>query len=202
MRRKLLSYVIASILMMIGFAVVYVLFQPYLRARNLLSQISALRVGESSFNEAKRLGIKLGSQGNDPCLPSDCYWTFEVDNFKLPTLWRGQGIRFVAIVRAQDSVVSEQHFELQIGTGFNIQTADFWERENWPNFPKQFIVGTQSAPISPHYRSYVKLTPAIPSDVRERYLAFNLNCLWKYHGCADAKELLPTVDWNEQSQSQ
>jgi len=195
MRRSLLLCSIVLVAIAAGTAVSYELFQPYLRARNLRSQIAALQVGKSGFEQAKHVGMALGSQGNDPCLPTDCYWTFEVDNFKLPAAWRGEGIRFVAGFRVQDSIVSEQHFVLQIGTGINAQTADFWERETWPHFPKQFIVGTQSSQTFPHFRSYVNLTPATPAHVRERYLSINFNCLWKYQGCKDAEELLPTIEW-------
>lgn len=195
MRKYFLLHAIVGVAMIAGVIAIYELFQPYIRARSLLSEIAALQVGKSDFEEAKRTGARLGSQGNDPCLSADCYWAFEVDNFKLPAAWRGEGTRFVAVFRVQNSIVSEQHFVLQIGTGYDAQTADFWERETWPHLPKQFIVGTQSSEIDPHFRSYVDLTPATPVDVRERYLSFNLNCLWKYHGCSDAKELLPTVDW-------
>jgi len=195
MRKRVLLFAIVSVTVIVGAIVLYDLFQPYVRARHLLSKIDALQVGESSFEEAKRVGMVLGSQGNDPCLPADCYWTFTVDNFSIPAMWRGEGTRFIAGFRVQNSVVSEQRFMLQIGTGFDAQTAEFWERETWPNFPKQFIVGTQTTPTRPHFRSYVNLTPATHADIRERYLSFNLNCFWKYRGCRDAKELLPTVDW-------
>ncbi len=195
MRKDLLLCSIVLVGIAAGAAVSYVLFQPYLRARSLRSEIAALQVGRSSFEEAKRVGNRLGSQGNDPCSPVDCYWTFTTDNFEFPNLWRGEGARFIAGFRVQDSVVSEQRFMFQIGTGFKAQTAEFWERETWPHYPKQFMVGTETSSDYPHFRSYVNLTPATPADVRERYLSFNLNCLWKYQGCKDAEELLPTIDW-------
>ena len=195
MKRRSLQLTIAMAAIVISAVGLYELFLPYLRARSALSRISALQVGSSSFEEAKRVGKRLGSQGNDPCTPLDCYWTFTIDNFEFPTVWRGDGARFIAGFRVQNSVVSEQRFMFQIGTGFNAQTATFWERESWPHYPKQFIVGTETSSLYPHFRSYVNLTPATPADVRDRYLSFNLNCLWKYHGCKDAEELLPTIDW-------
>jgi hypothetical protein len=195
MKRNLMLFAIVLVAMLLGTVVMFNLCRPYLRARTLLSRISTFQIGKTTFEEAQRVGKELGSTGNEPCTPEDCYWTFSVDNFKIPALWRGEGERFIAGFRVQSSVVSEQHFMFQIGTGYNAQTADFWERESWPHFAKPFVVGTQSAPSSPHYRSYVKLTPATPPVVRERYLAFDLNCLWKFHGCTDARELLPTVDW-------
>jgi hypothetical protein len=200
MRRNFLLFAIVSVATVVGAVVLYHLFQPYMRARNLLSQVSTLQVGSSSFEDAERVGKRLGSPGNDPCLPVDCYWTFSIDNFKVPTAWRGEGTRFVAGFRVQNSVVTEQRFMFQIGTGFNPQTAEFWERQTWPHYPKQFIVGTQTTENNPHYRSYVKLTPAASADVRKRYLSFNFSCLWKYGGCKDAQELLPTVDWKSASQ--
>lgn len=154
------------------------------------------QVGHSNFEEAKQLGKRLGSEGNDPCSPVDCYWTFEVDNFKFPSIWRGQGVRFIAGFRVQNSVVSEQRFMFQIGTGVDAQTAQFWERETWPHVPHQFYVGGETTTVNPRFRSNVLLTPAAPADLRSRYLSLNLNCFWKIHGCADAGELLPTVDWN------
>lgn len=195
MKKTFLRYAIVLAVMAVGVVVLYELFQPYLRARSLLSQISVLQVGSSSFDEAKRVGRRLGSQGNDPCTPLDCSWTFSVDDFKFLTVWRGEGVRFIAGFRVQNSVVSEQRFMFQIGTGVNAQTATFWERETWPHYPKQFIVGTETSSVYPHFRSYVNLTPATPPDVRGRYLSFNFNCFWKYHGCKDARELLPTIDW-------
>jgi len=195
MRKGFLLCSIVVVAIVAGIAVSYGLLQPYLRARDLRSQIAALQVGRSSFEEAKRVGNRLGSEGNDPCSPVDCYWTFAIDNFEFPSVWRGEGARFIAGFRVQNSVVSEQRFMFQIGTGFKAQTADFWERETWPHYPKQFVVGTETSSDYPHFRSYVNLTPATPADVRERYLSFNLNCLWKYQGCKDAEELLPTIDW-------
>jgi len=193
MKRILLGCALA-LAMALGIAV-YLPSRPYARARSLLSQVSALQVGGSSFDEAKRVGRRLGSEGNDPCSPLDCYWTFSVDNFKVPELWRGEGVRFIAGVRVQNSVVAEQRFMLQLGTGVNAQTAQFWEREAWPHLPNQFYVGGETTPVRPHFRSNVFLTPATPAGVRNRYLSFNLNCFWKYRGCRDAGELLPTIDW-------
>jgi hypothetical protein len=195
MKRIVLVGIIALVAMVICAVVFYDFLQPYLRARNLLSQISALQVGRSNYLDSQQVGKRLGSLGNDLCIPADCYWTFSVDNFKIPILWRGEGVRFIGGFRVQSSVVTEQRFMLQIGTGFDAQTATFWERENWPHYPKQFFVNVETTPDHPHFRSYVNLTPATPADLRDRYLSFNLNCLWKYHGCKDAEELLPTIDW-------
>jgi hypothetical protein len=195
MRKRLLLLASTFTVAIISMVAIYHLLKPYARARELLTKVASLKVGSSSFAEAKQMGMTLGSAGNDPCSPADCYWTFSVDNTKLPGVWRGESEHFIAGFRVENSVVSEQRFMFQIGTGVDAQTAEFWERETWPHYPKQFVVGTETSPTRPRFRSYVNLTPATPADVRERYLTFNLACLWKYHGCKDAGELLSVVSW-------
>ena len=173
----------------------FYLFRPSMRARSVLSQVSALQVGKSGFLDAQHIASQIGATSSDFCSPAYCSWGIRIDNLALPEQWRGPGAAFMARFQVRNSLVTEQGFMFQIGDGENAQTAEFDEQDNWPNFPKQFIVGTQTTDNNPHYRSFVKLTPALPADVRQRYLSFDFNCLWKYGRCKNAQELLPTVEW-------
>jgi hypothetical protein len=50
----------------------------------------------------------------------------------------------------------------------------------------------ESRPYSNKFR--VLMTPRTSVEDWQRYTAFNYSCFWKYKGCRDARDLLPTAD--------
>jgi len=40
----------------------------------------------------------------------------------------------------------------------------------------------------------VYMPPRSSAEDWQRYTAFNYSCFWKYKGCKDARDLLPTAD--------
>jgi len=172
------------------------LLRPCNRARSLIVRVSAIEVGKSTFDEARRLAIQIRATPSDPCTPAGCTWSVRVDNSAIPVQWRGLGTIFSTQFQVSDSVVSERAFSFQIGTGPNISFAEVDERVHWRgNTTEPVFVSTQTAIGDPYYRAFVRLTPAAPPEIRKRYLSFNLSCLWKYGGCQNARDLLPTVVW-------
>ncbi len=45
-----------------------------------------------------------------------------------------------------------------------------------------------------YYQFVVQITPKVTTSDRKRYSDFDYGCLWRYHGCKDARELLPSAD--------
>lgn len=168
---------------------------PTVRAHKVLSSISDLQVDRSTFDDSRKVAASIGAIPSNACSPADCLWYIRIDNVAIPRIWRRREVSFSAEFQVRNAVLSERNFSMQVGTGQNVPLAEVEEQEHWRITPEPVFVTTQTTDGNPHYRVSVKLTPAAPPDVRRRYLSFNLNCLWKYGGCEDARDLLPTVDW-------
>jgi hypothetical protein len=188
--------IVVSGALLLGVVASAFLFLPSVRAHKVLADVRTLEVGKTTFDDANRVAIRIKAIPSTPCSPADCLWYVRIDNSTLPKQWRGPITMFSAQFRVKDSVISERAFSSQIGTGPNISIAEVDEQMHWRgNTTEPLFVTTQTAADTPHYRAFVRLTPAVSPDVRNRYLSFNLSCLWKHGGCGDAQELLPTVDW-------
>lgn len=188
--------IVVTVAVLLGAVASVFLFLPLIRAHKVLADVRTLEVGKATFDDANKVAIRIKAVPSAPCSPADCLWYVRIDNSTLPKQWRGPVTTFSAQFSAKDSVLSERAFSLQIGTGPNISFAEVDEQTHWRgNTTEPLFVTTQSAAETPHYRAFVKLTPAVSPDVRNRYLSFNLSCLWKYGGCGDAQKLLPAVDW-------
>jgi hypothetical protein len=91
-------------------------------------------------------------------------------------------------------------------TGFGIEGARidafspsavwFDEQEHWGrgNTPESVAAGWSTSELFRYYRFTVRMTPQATAEERRRYTAFDYGCLWRYRGCKDARELLPTAD--------
>ncbi|MGI4756202.1 MAG: hypothetical protein ACRYGF_05055 [Janthinobacterium lividum] len=89
------------------------------------------------------------------------------------------------------------------GYGVGLETDTFSpssitvdEQEHWGRMPTKepLLVGWRSSSLYRYYNFIIYMTPAASANDRPRYTAFNYGCLWKYKGCKDARELLPTAD--------
>ena len=181
-------------------------FRPFLRARAALRDVSALQVGKSTYGDARRILEKWESVPPD-CSAAECSWFLWIGNSRLPKWWRGDnGEIFSAGFHVTNGIVDKRGAGFWIGTGPNVSFASVdeqlhWKQEIADSFAgASFLVEPEFGRKTPDYRVYVRLKPDTPADIRSKYLAFDLNCLWKYQGCSNAAQLLPTVEWPEPPQ--
>lgn len=177
------------------------LLRPTIRARYLLSKLETLQLGRSTFEDAQRLAKQIGAKPTrfGPCNRSECEWDTRMDNSELPRWWRGSGEAFVVSFNVKDSIVVRKN----TGYGIGKETDTFFpsqvslqEQEHWRGAPRLEPVAAGWGP-SELYRYYmfqIYMTPKASAEDRRRYTSFNFNCFWKYKGCKDARELLPTAD--------
>jgi hypothetical protein len=200
-RRVIAASGCGLVVLLVALAAGYLL-RPYFLARALLRDVSSLQVGKSSFADAKRVAEKWDGTISDDCTPTQCSWHRWIDNFELPEWWRGEGEIFSAGFGVSDGIVDERGTAFWIGTGPGVSSASVQEKLRWKDsslyyfFGKTYLVEPQYSNDNPHYRVFVRLKSDAPLDIRKKYLSFDLNCLWKLHGCEDAKQLLPTAEWN------
>jgi hypothetical protein len=148
-----------------------------------------------------RIAKRWGVNTSDDCTPAHCSWHRWVENFELPEWWRGEGEIFSAGFDVSDGIVDERGTGFWIGTGPGVSSASVQEQLHWKDtmlyyfHGKTYLVEPQFTDDNPHYRVFVKLKSDAPQAIREKYFSFDLNCLWIYGGCTDAKQLLPTAEW-------
>src|SRR5215813_3184285 len=86
------------------------------------------------------------------------------------------------------------------GTGtdgsFHASTVSLEEQVHWGrgNTREPVQAGWYSTDLFRYYWFTVRMTPKASTEDRRRYTAFNYSCFWKFRGCRDARELLPTAD--------
>ncbi len=196
--RTALLYTAAALLLLLLAAAIY-LFLPTLRAHRLLSQVAALQVGKSTFAEAQSVAASMDAAPASSCSATECNWYRRIDNTSLPQSWIGQGTSLSLGFRVQNGIVTERALAYKIGSDvIPAPYVDIEERSHWyGKGPDPISIQTQWTAHIPRFSIFVLMVPAVPSETRTRYTSFNLSCLWKYNGCTDAKELLPTVDWKD-----
>jgi len=210
--RWLIVSVLASLIFVCGGYLLY----PSFRARYLFHELGSLQVGHSSFEDAQWLAKKLGAKPNGiglrPCDRSYCFWIADVSNARLPQWWRGSGVTFVLNFEAEDSVVVYKGAGYVIG----IDTSRRAPSEVWVGVKEQWLRtrrGDRLIMEQPTTKGWgmsyfernghredvstkfqVHMTPRSSAEDWRRYSAFNYSCFWKYKGCRDGRELLPTAD--------
>ncbi|HWE86565.1 MAG TPA: hypothetical protein VG267_16595 [Terracidiphilus sp.] len=177
------------------------LLYPSFHARYLFSELETLQLGRSSFEDAERLARKIHAQPyppNEPCNRSKCEWVKRIDNAYLPLWWRGTGEGFSVAFDVKDSLVVRKNTGFGIGLLGSIHPSqvELEEQEHWGPvpIPEPVKTGWQITEKFRYYLFIVYMTPKASVEDRRRYTAFNYSCFWKYQGCKDARELLPTAD--------
>jgi hypothetical protein len=190
------SLVVLTILLCGG----YLLF-PSLHARYLFNQLETLQLGHSTFEDAGRLARKIDAHPyppNEPCNPTKCEWVKRIDNAYLPLWWRGAGEGFSVVFDVKDALVVRKDTGFGIGTleAIHPSQVDLEEQEHWGRvpIPEPVKAGWGTSEKFRYYQFVVYMTPKASVEDRRRYTAFNYSCFWKYQGCKDARELLPTAD--------
>ncbi len=153
----------------------------------------------STFEDAQQLARTIGARPSNPCNQTDCEWEARVDNSDLPRWWRGKGESFVVAFDVKDSVVVRKNTGYGIGVvadGFSPSSVGVVEQERPGSAGRSQPVtaGWKATDLYRYYEFAVYMTPKATTEERRRYTSFNFNCFWKYKGCKDARELLPTAD--------
>jgi hypothetical protein len=214
---KTARLMLSLLVMLILLCGVYLLY-PSLRARYLFHELGALQVGHSSFGDAQRIAERLGAVPltPTPCNRTYCYWSSEyVSNARLPHWWRGSGVTFAIDFEVKDSVVRNKGAWYGIGivdrdsnyvpsSSVSVGVQEKWIFTRTPN---RVIVEPSTAagwginhveragsPEIASTRFQVHMTPRSSAEDWHRYTAFNYSCFWRYKGCKDARELLPSAD--------
>jgi len=193
------SRLIASlgfIVICIGIVGFFFLHFPELKAKYFLSELNSLQVGKSTFQDAQGVALRIHATQGIACGPNACTWVARISNLNLPERWRRTELTLVVGFEIRDSILVEKGAGLQFGTGTSVSFVHVDEKEHWRSASTEPVsVETQYTSDDPHYRAFVRMTPAASESDRKRYLSLNLHCLSKYGGCKDAAELLPTVEW-------
>jgi hypothetical protein len=213
-RDLLLPSILTSLLALLILLCGAYLFGPSIRARYLFHELGSLQLSHSSFEDAQRLAKKLGAKPSSlsPCDRSYCYWSADVNNARLPSWWRGSGVTFVIDFEVKDSVVVNKGASYAIGIDpytFTPSMVSVGEQEKWLRTRREdrdiverptekgwgisyFEKNGHREGVSTKFQ--VHLTPRSSAEDWRRYTAFNYSCFWKYKGCRDARDLLPTAD--------
>ena len=87
-------------------------------------------------------------------------------------------------------------YGIGVDGSFHPSMVTFEEQEHWPqrNAREPVETGWGSSDWYRYYQFGVRMTPKASAEDRRRYTSFNFNCFWKYKGCTDARDLLPTAD--------
>jgi hypothetical protein len=197
LRIAIMSGLTVSVL--IAFSLFYLL-HPAIRARFLFNQMESLQLGHSTFDDAQRLARKIGAYPSDGCQRSKCRWHARLDNASLPRWWRGSGEVFAVDFAVENSIVIRKNTGYGIeGSGidaFSPSSVGLIEQEHWGRrrIPEPVMAGWSSSELFRYYEFTVYMTPKATAEDRRRYTAYDYGCLWRFKGCKDARELLPTAD--------
>lgn len=174
------------------------LLRPSMRARYFFNAIETLQLGHSTFEDAERIARKIHAEPSGACDRSKCEWDKRLDNASLPLWWRGSGESFSVTFSVKDSLVVRKDTGFGIGIlGSNHPSqVELEEQEHWGRVPTREPVqtGWRTTEKFRYYWFQIRMTPKASAKDRSRYTAFKYSCFWKYHGCEDARELLPTAD--------
>lgn len=174
------------------------LLYPSLHARYLFHELETLQLGHSTFEDAERLARKIHAESYGACDHSYCEWDKQIDNASLPRWWRGSGVDFSVSFTVKDSLLVRKDTGFGIGLLGSIHPSqvELEEQEHWGRvpIPEPVKAGWGTSEKFRYYLFKVYMTPKASAEDRRRYTAFNYSCFWKYQGCKDARELLPTAD--------
>ncbi len=198
-REVWMKSMIASLLSLSTVIVGACLLIPSLRAAYLFKELKTLELGYSTFDDAQRLATRIHAKSDlfGACNKSECTWRATIDNSRIPGWWRGTGESFAVTFSVKNSLVVYKSTIYSIGLDgdFHPSTVTLEEQEHWSrrNAIEPIEIGWGSTDLYPYYQFGVRMTPKASTQDRRRYTSFNFNCLWKYKGCNDARDLLPAA---------
>ena len=165
-----------------------------IRMQYLLEQTGTLKIGASTFDDAHKIALRVNAIPSEVCTSNDCGWYVHIDNSILPGLWRGPVTDFLVSFQVKDSIVINRIYRYRIGNGMNSSSIEINEHADSRGCLEPICISRQTKENNPYYRTSVFMTPAVSMEYRKRYLSFNMNCMWKFRGCKNALDLLPTIN--------
>ncbi len=189
-------------------------YRLYLKhtADSLLTDVKALRIGQSDFADAMRIAQKYRRfrvEGNasvpaslnaaenafpaNTCTSERCFFEFSIDNRPLSTLRLAHGASFTAVFAVLHGKVEYAQVHLIGGPDPGVN-GGIVEEIN-PQVDQQPAYGFRTPIGKPYLR--VILTPSAPIPFRDRAFAVNMNCLAALTGCDKPCDYLPLAwgDW-------
>jgi hypothetical protein len=172
------------------------IFYPAIRARYLVYEFTHLQL-DTSFDDAEKLANKIHAKQDpisSPCNRSYCIWRVDISNSFLPKWWRSDDLILEFNFTVKNSKVTEKGVGYQIGLPgsytADISSVYVAEKESWQKDGQKWwrMNSANSATF------VVEMTPRSTPEDQKKYTAFNYSCFWKYKGCRDARDLLPTAD--------
>ncbi len=181
-------------------------------AEALLTDVKALRIGQSDFADAMRIAQKYQRfrvEGNasvpaspnpaenafpaNTCTSERCFFEFIIDNRPLSTLHLAHGASFTAVFAVLNGKV--EYVQIQLIGGPNPGVSGGVVEEINPRIDQQPTYEFRTPIGKPYLR--IVLTPSAPTPVREHAFAVNMNCLVASTNCDKPCEYLPLAwgDW-------
>lgn len=178
---------------------------PIYQSHRLLRQIGHLKVGVSDYSETERIARLLDMQENPevPCSVEECLWRIDIDNSYLPSFWRGPKTALTAGLRVESNRLVTT--DLDFGEVHDPDFTGIMSSESIPSLWRTHSpadVGYRTDLSGRYLISIINISPSASGEERRKYLAFNLNCFWRYHGCKDVFEFLPVLRSDPRLQAQ
>lgn len=179
------------------------------QARNILTDISNLKVGASSQSEVERFAQRHKSQlEKKECKADECWYFFEVRNGWLSWVRIEPAAQFQAWVTVRNGKVEGLHAEVQRDTRVFPTYPSAGIIEEYVKYPEYYHSGDAHygfpTPIGKPYLLVV-LDSHATSEQRRRAYALSLTCLVKPGGGCDLPcDYLPLVwkDWEAHLKSE
>ena len=181
-------------LALVSVVVIFLAKAPLL-ARRIFAKSETIQVGKSTFTQARQVAEQFENTTHGACTPSKCEWVFGTSNSNLPHWWRNQGEIFLVSIHVKDGLVDQKDLLYLIGLGSVMSDVGVSEKKDWTGSPRAAGWTEGEGTQGVHKFENVRMTPSDSPETRKRYTSFNWNCLWKYQGCKDAHELMPTGGW-------
>ena len=171
-------------------------YSPIYRSHRLVRKMGQLKVGVSDFSETERIARLLNMEENPevPCSPQECLWRIDIDNGYLPNFWTGQKTTLTAGLRVESNRLVSTY--LDFGEVRDPYFTGIMSSESIPSLWKTHSpadVGYRTDLSGRYLVAIINISPSASEEVKRKYLAFNLNCFWRYYGCKDAFDFLPVL---------
>jgi len=190
------------VLCLLTLATLYGLTIPHrTRARAFLRDFMTLRLGESTFADARRIAQQYGgipwyvNATDMTCTFQRCHLAFQFDNLPLSYVPTVGYIRFFAVISTRDGIVVGREIDYET-TGrhhyFRYSVFDF----DGP-LPKGWTYGVWRLKVAPDdprgvpHVLEVRLGPSSTESLRERAYGIDLACLAKLYGCTKPSSVYP-----------
>jgi hypothetical protein len=171
------------------------------KAEEFLRDATALQLRLATQGQVQRLMERSGGHIEpSTCDSKGCAYFVRFENSWLRMLHLAPRTQFTATLGMVDGVLGYRRVFLTSGNTSSEFGAFVQEWLISPKGPEAFHVSGAFVGSGTPYRVFIDLTPdATPEQHRAAY-ALNLECLSKFGGCENARQLLPSVSWKNITQ--